>query len=118
MDSVKINRDDLLKIVRENKEKHIKEYKEAEEEFKTAALNIINENIELINKGNFKIKTLPTTPVSYESNYNKAIRMLELSVDTVIEIDQYEFSKLVLDEWEWKQSFDIMNSTYKTLNGR
>jgi hypothetical protein len=116
MDSVKLNTENLLKIVRENREKHIKAYNEAVEDYKAAALKIFNENIELINAGNLKdIKTLPAAPTSYETNYNRAVRMLELSVDEVVELDQYEFSKLVLDEWDWKQTFDFMNSTYKSL---
>jgi len=115
MDSVKINRDELLKIVRENKEKHIKEYEEAVNDFRLAVIKISNENMEIVNAGKIDIKSLPTKPTSYESNYVRVIRMLELSVDTVIELSQYDFAKLVLDEWEWKQIFSTSNSTYKTL---
>jgi hypothetical protein len=115
MDSVKINRDELLKIVRDNKEKHIKEYNEAVNDFRLAVIKISNENMEIVNAGKVDIKTLPAKPVSFESNYVRAIRMLELSVDNVIELNQYDFAKLVLDEWEWKQAFSTSNSTYKAL---
>lgn len=115
MDSVKVNRDELLKIVRENKEKHIKEYEEAVNDFRLAVIKISNENMEIVNAGKVDIKSLPVKPTSYESNYVRAIRMLELSVDTVIELNQYDFAKLVLDEWEWKQIFSTSNSSYKAL---
>lgn len=115
MDSVKINRDELLKIVRENHDKHVKEYKEAIEDYKKAVIKISEENITLVNEGNLQLKALPHKTTSYEANYNRAIRMLELSVDDVIELNQYDFAKLVLDEWEWKEMFSTMNSTYKAL---
>lgn len=115
MDSVKINKDELLKIVQENKEKHIKEYKEAVKDFQMAVTKVCNENIELVNAGKIDIKNMPVKPNSYEANYNRAIRMLELTVDTVIELGTYEFNQLVLDEWEWKQAFSTSNSTYKSF---
>jgi hypothetical protein len=117
MDSVKVNRTKLLEIVYANKEKHIKEYSEAVKDFKLAVLKICNENMELAEAGKLDLKAMPPKPTSYENNYAKAIRMLELSVDDVIELNEYDFTKLVQDEWEWKQVFSTMNSTYKTMNG-
>lgn len=118
MESVKLNKDELLGIVRENKDKHVAAYKEAVKDFQIAVIKICNENMEILSAGGIDIKPLPHKPMTYESNYNRAIRMLELSVDTVVELDQYEFAKLVQDEWEWKQIFDTSNATYKSLTGR
>lgn len=115
MESVKLNKNELLKIVREKKEQHVKEYDEAVKDFRIAVIKICNENMELAEAGKLDLKAMPPKPTSYETNYNRAIRMLELSVDDVVELNQYEFAKLVLDEWEWKQVFSTMNSTYKTL---
>jgi hypothetical protein len=54
-------------------------------------------------------------PTSYADSYTRAIRMLELSVEEVIEIDATTFNQLVLDEWQWKQQFTTMSSTYKSI---
>lgn len=119
MRSVKLNRAELLKIVRENQIKHITEYAEAVNDYKALVLKIANENLELANTGDLtKIKdskNLPVAPHSYENDYSRAIRMLELSVEDVIELDDTIFNQLVLDEWHWKQSFLVSNSTYKTM---
>lgn len=119
MHSVKIRRNELLTIVRENKEKHIKEFNEAVEDFKKAVIKITEENLELAKTGNLdeiaKIKAIPTKPISYETSYTRAIRMLELSVETEIELDIHDFDQLVQDEWQWKQSFLTSNSTYKSF---
>jgi hypothetical protein len=119
MHSVKIRRNELLGIVRENKEKHIKEFNEAVEDFKKAVVKITEENLALANTGDLneiaKIKTIPPKPVSYETSYTRAIRMLELSVETEIELELHDFDQLVQDEWQWKQSFLHSNSTYKSF---
>jgi hypothetical protein len=61
-----------------------------------------------------EIKGLPPAPVSYADSYNRAIRMLELSVDTVIELEEQIFNQLVLDEWSWKRTFVANATMYKS----
>ena len=80
MQSVKMNRLELLKIVKENKEKHIVEYAESVEDYKVAVLKITAGNLKLaktadLAKSNFR--AIPSRPQSYEDNYARAIRMLE-----------------------------------------
>lgn len=117
MRSVKINKFELLTIVRENKEKHIKEAAEAVSDYKAAVLKIVANNLKLAKTGDLeqiaKIRPLLSAPNSYESDYARAIRMLELSVEEVIELEEDVFNQLVLDEWSWKHSFFLSNSSYK-----
>lgn len=119
MRSVKINKDELLKIVRENQQKHVKEFNESVEDYKKAAIKVAEEHTELAKTGELskiaKIKAMPAAPVSYEKEYDRAIRMLELSVDNVIELEDDVFNQLVLDEWHWKHQFVASASLYKTL---
>lgn len=119
MQSVKINRKELLKIVRDNKTKHVTEYEEAVTDYKAGVVKLAKENLKLANSGELdkisRIKAAPQAPVSYEDNYNRAIRMLELSVDEVIELEENDFNQLVLDEWVWKRAFTAMSASYKSL---
>lgn len=119
MRSVKMNKTELLAIVRENKTKHIAEYEEAVTDYKALAINISKENLKLANTGDLdklkEIKAMPVPPVSYENDYNRAVRMLELSVEKFIDLEDDVFNQLVLDEWRWKQVFSLSNSTYKTM---
>lgn len=121
MKTVKINRDELLAIVRENKQKHIAEYEETVEDYKKAAILIAKSNLKLANSGDIKkisqTRTFPALPESYEQSYTRAIRMLELSVEEIIELEQGIFNQLVLDEWQWKGNFSLMASTYKSVSG-
>lgn len=117
MNSIKMNRVALLEIVRENKTKHIAEYIEAVADYKTLVLQIATANAKLAKTADLeqfkKMKVIPSAPVSYEDSYKRAIRMLELSVEEIIEVEEDVFNQLVLDEWSWKRSFTMSNSTYK-----
>ena len=118
MHSVKINKLELLRIIRENKAKHVSEFNEAVEDYKALAVKIAKHNLEITNTGNLDkikyIKIFPTAPTSYEADYNRAARMLELSVDDVIELEDVVFNQLVLDEWAWKRSFTTSSMLYKS----
>ena len=63
----------------------------------------------------FKFKTIPSKPTSYEDNYTLAIRMLELSVEEIIDVEENIFNQLVLDEWGWKQQFTTLSASYKSV---
>lgn len=119
MKSVKLNRKDLLKIVIENRAKHISAYNESVEDYKVAAVKVAAKHVELANSGDLKeiagIKAMPPAPVSYEKEYDRAIRMLELSVDKEIEVEEAVFNQLVLDEWHWKHQFVASSTLYKSL---
>lgn len=113
-----MNRQELLGIVKENKEKHVEAYNESVEDFKVAVIKVAKSNVKLANTGNIekmKFISFPTPPVSYETEYTRAIRMLELSIDEVIEVDEDIFNQLVLDEWSWKRSFQLSASLYKSI---
>lgn len=121
MKSVNLNRKQLLDIVIDNLAKHQAQYDEAVIDYKTAVLVLMENNIELARSQDLtqftKINPIPMPPVSYETNYIKAIRMLELSVDDELEIDEQTFNQLVLDEWSWKNNFNFSSQLYKSIVG-
>ncbi len=119
MRSVKVEKKELLGIVRDNKKKHVKEFDEAVKDYKKAAVKVAKEHVELAKTGDLdqiaKIKAMPQRPTSYEKDYDRAIRMLELSVEDTIELEEDIFNQLVLDEWTWKHAFTASSALYKTL---
>jgi hypothetical protein len=119
MRSVKINKVELLDIVRKNQKKHIKDFEESVKDYKKAAVKVAKEHVELAKTGDLdsiaKIKAMPQRPFSYEDSYTRAIRMLELSVEEVIELEDDIFNQLVLDEWTWKNQFVASGALYKSI---
>jgi hypothetical protein len=120
MNAIKMNRTELLAIVRANKEIHISEFNESVEDYKKLVLQIASANLKLAKTANLeefkKLKAAPSAPQSYEDSYKRAIRMLELSVEDIIEVEEDVFNQLVLDEWLWKRNFTVSNALYKTAS--
>ena len=119
MNSVKMNRKELLKIVKDNQKKHVAEYEESVVDYKAAVIKLAKANVKLANSGELseirKMKNTPQAPSSYEDNYSRAIRMLELSVEDIIDVEEHIFNQLVLDEWGWKQNFTAQSALYKSI---
>ena len=118
MNSIQMKREELLKIVKENATKHLAEYQEAVEDYKQAVLKLTQMNVKIAKTGDlaqFKFKTIPSAPVNYSDNYSRAIRMLELSIQDVIDVEEHIFNQLVLDEWGWKQNFTAIAASYKSI---
>ena len=118
MNAIKMKRLELLDIVRANKEKHIAEYLEAVTDYKALVIQVAAANLKLAKTGELdqikRTKSLPQAPQSFEDSYKRAIRMLELSVEDVIEVEEDVFNQLVLDEWNWKRGFIAATTSYKT----
>jgi hypothetical protein len=119
MKNVKMNRLELLEIVKQNAKKHLADFDEAVIDYKVLVAKLAKSNLKLANTGDLKeiakMKKIPGEPVAYADNYSRAIRMLELSVEDTIEIEEHIFNQLVLDEWGWKQSFVAAGALYKTM---
>jgi hypothetical protein len=118
MNSVKMNRYELLTIVKQNATKHVADYDEAVADYKVGVLKVAKANLKIANTSDlekFTFQKMPPAPMNYADNYNRAIRMLELSVEEIIEVEEHIFNQLVLDEWGWKQQFVAQSSLYKSL---
>lgn len=119
MRSVKVEKNELLGIVRDNKKKHVKEFDESVKDYKKAAVKVAKEHVDLAKSGDLdqiaRIKAMPARPTSYEKDYDRAIRMLELSVESTIELEEDIFNQLVLDEWHWKHQFVASSALYKSI---
>lgn len=119
MNSIKMDRLVLLGHVRDNLKKHQADYIESVEDYKAAVLKMSTANLKLAKSGDLEqfkeIKSVPQPPRSYEKEYTRAMRMLELSVDSIIEVEEDIFNQLVLDEWAWKNSFIGSSVLYKSL---
>ena len=117
MNAIKMKRLELLDIVRANKDKHVTDYNESVTDYKALTIKVAQFNLKLSKTGDLeqfkRFKSMPSAPNSYEDSYKRAIRMLELSVEDVIEVEEDVFNQLVLDEWQWKRGFITTSATYK-----
>jgi hypothetical protein len=96
----------LLKTITKNRDKHVKTYKKAYNNYqnllKQELKNLLtcvenNEDISLV----INLKK----PVNYENDYNQIISMLENCTDIEMELCTSEYRSIVLDQWNWDDNF-------------
>tara|TARA_Y100000034_G_C6879619_1_gene402807 strand:+ start:22 stop:486 length:465 start_codon:yes stop_codon:yes gene_type:complete len=142
--TVEVNREKLLETLRENKDKHIREYGEAVRGYKTLAqeklaallcvafrcladnFDLIKTKIERLNPEDESIRDTVTllnamtfsleVPKDHSKSYEIAIQMAEWEVNETIELTQSQFQCFVLDDWEWTVKFKHLNTVYTTPN--
>ena len=113
MKQVTVKKDELLEILRKNRTAHRAIFLEAQEGFKKEVIRELEARLENSRKGkHIELFISLDEPVDQTKDYDRAIRMLEMSVNSNAELTETEFSQYVLDDWSWKGQFTSTNSKY------
>jgi len=118
MPNVKIAKNELLEKLKNNLEQHKIDIDEA--------LDLRRENIEdKLSRVVIEISNNPEyqpdstfnfpKPTNNSRDYEKAIKMVEMTQDQVIELSEDQFDKLVLDNWYWKNELINTSALYGKL---
>lgn len=113
MNAIKVSKSELLKTLRENLEAHQAAYAEARDGYKDALIAEIEAALAKVKAGDLKYtySTL-TVPVDHSKDYQRAISMLEYSVEDTVLLEERDFQQFVQDEWAWKEAFAASNLQY------
>lgn len=60
---------------------------------------------------------VPEPPKSYSSEYDKAMKKIQMSIHDTIRLEERDFNSLVLNEWNWKGDFESTNVNYINRTG-
>lgn len=110
---ITVKKTELLDTLRTNLENHKKDYDEALLGFKDAAKIKLEEHLDLLKTSGKVILSLGlTVPVEYSKEYNRVIKMLEMSTAEEITISESQFTQYVMDDWAWKSTFTANSQMY------
>lgn len=113
MDSVRIEKTKLLDIVRQNRDEHAAEADQAKADYRAALVIRLEDMLARARAGEEVRHSIDLpSPSDHRKEYDRAIRMLELSADSVVELGQHEFSQYVLNEWQWMPAFKAATTLY------
>lgn len=119
MREVKVKKSELLNTLRTNLVKHKADYQESVEGFRLKAAEQIarlSKQVVDYKPGDdaFALSLGLIIPVSYEKQYLEIIRLFEMEVEEVVTLKQDEFSRYVMDDWQWKDNFSSMTKMYSS----
>lgn len=113
MDTVRINKLELMKKVKENRKEHKEIFDEAMAGYKDAMTKHLNAMLEDVQAGKLIDHRIPLTqPVDHTKEYDTILTMLEMSVDKDVELTSHNFRQYVMDDWDWKDNFLHSNVRY------
>ncbi len=113
LENIKIKKDKLLEILKENRSKHRAIFEEALEGYKKKAEEVLSARLRQLKAGERVRMTFSIPePADQTKDYNRVIRMLELMEGDAIELSEQDFAMYVMDEWSWKRNFLHSNSAY------
>lgn len=118
MKTVRVKTAELIHALTENKMKHKEDVVKATEGYQRSVLAAMDEVKTKIKSGKeFNLRKLHamTPPISKVEEYDRALEMLNMSVDDVVEISETDFRCFVQDQWDWSHQALLSNTRY--ING-
>jgi hypothetical protein len=114
MKTVKIRKAELKAIVTKNAAKHRDDLADAWDGYNKACIDVLEKLLAKFRSGEkvTAVQLYERPPEDHTKDYDRVLKMIDMSVDNEIELDQNDFSRYVLDEWEWKEMWAVSNSKY------
>lgn len=116
MNVTRVKKTELMEKLLANRSEHRAIFEEALEGFRTQVIQEAERIIREAKAGKrFNHKISLVQPIDQTREYDRAIKMIEMSVDEIIELDEHKFQCLVMDDWSWKSNFLASNAGYSKL---
>ena len=113
MQTVKVKKADLLRILKKNRAEHRSIFEEASEAFRKEVIKVLDKRLaDAKADKRIRLRIDMTQPMDQTSEYDQAIAMCEMSVDDEIELSHEDFRNYVLDKWNWRDQFIASNRNY------
>ena len=134
LQEVRVSKDKLLGVIRDNRKQHAEQFDAALTGWKVEVVEklerdlanqkktyrrLIKDQKKLMAEMSARIKRAQADdfrtdashfgiakPAHHISDYDGAIKKLELSLDTELELSTLDFDTFVMDKWIWKSAFD------------
>jgi hypothetical protein len=116
---VKVNRHRLLSILKENREKHAKEYTQAIQDYRVSLMQDLNQALSTLNAAITPeqiaaVKVQFDVPENHDKDFLQAIELFEESVEDQIELDGETFRQFFKNEWVWRKRFEELAGFYNS----
>lgn len=106
MKTVLVNKGDLLEKIKGNRETHRKVFLEAVEGFRKDTVSELEDLILDVKKGKVRYVAMSRqAPQDHTKDYDSVISMLEMHIESEIEVTPEAYRQYVMDDWSWKREF-------------
>ena len=118
MDTTRVNKTELLETLRANRAAHRANFEEALDAYRDRVVGWLEQRLDAARRGErVEMAFQSPIPEDFTREYDRAIRMLEMSLDDEIEISSRDFDQLVMDNWSWTPRFAANTMSYLAVEG-
>ena len=111
MNNVTVSKEELLKVLKENREKHIQIYNDALEGIHVEYKKLLEKELKRLEDGkSVKTSLSIEMPTSHEEQYDEVIEMLEMAVSKEVTLSRHEFQQYVQDKWISQSEKNILRT--------
>lgn len=119
MDELKYDRDGLLVALKANRDNHRAEFEKAMIGYEIEAKEQLDAMIKKVSEGKRPIvQIILPMPQDHTKDYDRVIKMLEMTIFASVELSQSEFGQYIMDDWSWKAQFTSSTAGYMAKAGR
>lgn len=113
MEDITVEKATLIEAITANRKGHRAIFEEAVEGYKEQVEKVLEERLAEIRRGQIiHISVNLPLPQDHTRDYDRVLKMLEMSVDETVTLDETTFAMYVMDDWNWKHGFLQTNSAY------
>ena len=116
MDSITVNKTDLIATLRENRDEHRELFDKAQVVYRNAMVRELDRALNDAKAGRKIVRafSLPT-PEDHTEDFNTALEMLAWEQGDTVELKMRDFMRYVQNRWEWERSFEANTVSYSSL---
>lgn len=113
MAGVTVKRDELLNVLKGNRDNHRQTFLDAQEGYREDAIKELDAMLAEARSGKrIRRQVQLIEPQDHTRDYDRVIRMLEMCTREEIFISESEFAQYVQDDWGWKRDFITSTAGY------
>jgi hypothetical protein len=110
---------ELQDIISKNRDEHNKIFLEAMAGYTSKVKGDLQAYLERIERGEvIRVQIYYPEPENHTRDYDRILKMLDLTTEKSIELSEKQFESYVLDDWAWKRAFLTSNSAYSVTAAR
>lgn len=110
---ITVKKDELLLAIKGNLATHRETFLKAQEGYRAAVIAELDKMLADARDGKkLRVAVGLVAPEDHTKDYERVVRMLEMSTASEISISEHQFAQYVLDEWGWKGKFALDTQRY------
>ncbi len=111
--NMKFKKTELITILKKNRDQHREIFEEACEGYQKRMIAHLQTMLnDVKRRASVSHHIGMSIPIDQTPDYDRAIRMLDMCVDDVIELNEQTFANYVMDDWNWTNNFLASNTRY------